>query len=152
MMVNEEDFTEFIKKMRCSISSDSNKIVGDEIPSIMIHIIYSGKKSIQIPWDDDFGRVLWDGRFVLVSNSDSGKNDSSELRFKTSNTYPPTKTVELNKGSYITSVLDFTQLPASYVKDDMIQGKKFDLELFVKSKDEGKPLKSVSDKLAFIKE
>ena len=145
LIENEINYAEFFGNIECNISSDSKSVGVDKFPTIKVHIKYIGDNPIRISWDNDFGHVLWNGKFVLVSKSDSGSYDTSDLKFKTSNTYPPRETVELNKGDELTSNLDFSKLPISYEKH-LIQ-KKFSLVLC--GKIDEKSLKTLSNELVF---
>ncbi len=148
MTLNETDYAEFFGNIECNISTDSKSVRVDKFPTIKVHIKYIGDNPIRISWDDDFGHVLWNGKFVLVSKSDSDTYDTSNLKFKTSNTYPPSKTVELKKGDELTSILDFSKLPISYEKQ-LIQEGKFGLVLCASNIAEKQPLKPISNELVF---
>ena len=149
MAQNEANYAEFFGNIECNISSDSKSIGVDHFPTIKIHIRYIGDNPIKICWDDDFGHLLWEGKFVLVSKSDIGRYDTSNLKFKPSNTYPPRETVELNKGDELISILDFSELPISYEKEQLIHGRKLSLVLCASNIDEKQSLKPISNELVF---
>ena len=149
MIPEETNYAEFFGNMKCDISSDSKSISVFDFPTIKVHIKYMGDNPIKIFWDDDFGYILWDGKFVIVSKSESGSSDTSNMKFKTSNTYPPRKTVELRKGDELTSILDFSKLPVSYEKSQLIHEKKFSLILCASNIDEKQSLKPISNELVF---
>lgn len=83
-------------------------------PVFRVHLEYTGQESCQIVWDSNFGAVLWQGDFVLVSSAGEARESTGELKFRTSNTYAPQETVSLVQGDRLEAVLDFGQLPASY--------------------------------------
>ena len=37
------------------------------IPAIKVKLTYTGTKKITIPWDNNFGYILWDGNLVMQS-------------------------------------------------------------------------------------
>ncbi|MFX1449641.1 MAG: hypothetical protein ACFFCM_02290 [Promethearchaeota archaeon] len=149
-MINKDiDYEGFFKNIECSISSDSKSIGMDHFPNIKIHIRYLGNNSIKISWDNNFGHLLWEGKFVLVSESEIGRYDTSNLKFKTSNTYPPKEIIELNKGDELISVLDFSNLPVSYETSQLIHDKKFSLLLCASRIGEKQQLMPISNKLVF---
>ncbi|MHA1378980.1 MAG: hypothetical protein ACTSRG_11410 [Candidatus Helarchaeota archaeon] len=149
MSEKETNYEEFFENIECNILSDSNTIIADRIPIIEIQIKYIGNKSISISWDENFGRLLWEGKFVLISKWDDSSYDTSNLKFKTSNIYPPRKTVQLNKGIELISNLDFSKLPISYETKQLFHERNVCISLYVRKKDELKAIKQISNELIF---
>ncbi|MHA1386318.1 MAG: hypothetical protein ACTSR3_21400 [Candidatus Helarchaeota archaeon] len=149
MSYKELDFEKFIKNIECTISSDSKLISPGRLPIIKVLIKYKGNDPVKISWDDDFGRLLWEGKFVLFSNSDTGSYNTSNLKFKTSNVYPPRKIIELNKDDELISILNFSELPISYESEQFMKKNKFSLVLCSSKAEEKKVLKPISNELVF---
>ena len=149
MNKKEINYSDFFGNIECNISSDSKIVSNDHLPTIKVNIKYLGKNPVKLSWDNNFGHLLWEGKFVLVSESEIGSYDTSNLKFKTSNIYPPKETVELNIGDELLSVLDFSNLPASYETSQLIHEKKFSLVLCISKIGEKQLLKPISNKLVF---
>ncbi|HCL55523.1 MAG TPA: hypothetical protein DHW82_00730 [Spirochaetia bacterium] len=131
------DWEYFSKNMTCKISSDINYVSKQRYPVFEIQIKYTGNKNISIPWDENFGYVLWDGYFILTSSLGKSKNSSKELKMITSNTYSARKIIPLKKGSVLKTTLDFTKLPASYAVNLFLNGGDvIKFILFIQIKDE----------------
>ena len=106
------DWCIIMKNIECIISSDINEEA--QYPVLNISLTYSGEKPCEIKWDENFGTVLWQGKFVLTASTAEKSENTSQMKYRTSNTYPPNKTVILHKMETINSNLDFTELPATY--------------------------------------
>lgn len=152
MTQKETSYEEFFGNIECSLSSDTKLIRGDQFPTIKVHIKYKGNKPIKISWDNNFGHVLWEGNFVLVTKSDTNSYDTSDLKFVTSNVYPPREVIEIKKGDNIVSILDFSKLPIFLEASQLILGKKFSLVLCARNEDKTQPLKPISNELVFNKD
>jgi len=112
------EWNEFVENIECNISSNINyaDLKAEKFPVFKITLNYKGDSPYKLKWDNNFGRVLWEGKFVLKSAIYKLEESTSELKYQTSNTYEVEKEVVLKKGSSITSTLDFTELPVFYAK------------------------------------
>ncbi|CAA6801632.1 MAG: Unknown protein [uncultured Sulfurovum sp.] len=99
------------------------------VPVIGIKLKYNSSIPLDINWDENFGHVLWDGVFILVN--ETNKSDTSLLYIKTSNTYQARRSVNVNKGEKLSSILDFSKLPISLINKDLIS-KDANLRLYYK--------------------
>lgn len=127
----DKDWNDFAGNIECILSSNSDKIIAGKLPVISLQIKYNGKKPFEIAWDDNFGRVLWNGEFVLKASINSTEKTSSEMKYQTSNTYEPSQNITLNRGDSIMSKLDFTSLPGSFIKDFFMLKGKLTLQLYI---------------------
>ena len=114
-----KDWEKFSENIKCVITADQNTVSpeSDNYPLLNIHLSYAGDKKFTLMWDMNFGNVLWHGKFVMKSIIYSKSEDTSQLKFRTSNTYEPTIAIELKKGDSLTSIMDFTKLPGSYANN-----------------------------------
>ena len=149
MVQNDVQYKLFFENIKCNISSDSNIIIIDEFPIIEVQIKYIGVHKIFINWDDNFGYLLWEGKFVLVSKWNDGSYNTLELKFKTSNTYPPREKLELNEGDELKSILDFSKLPMSYEAKQIFPEGEIILVLCTNILDEKQELKPICNELMF---
>jgi len=109
----------FLRNITCRLSSSSSKADPDtkNYPRFTIIIKYTGSKTVSIPWDDNFARLLWEGKFRLVAVIGTKKESTAEMKYRTSNTYSPGRTVTLAPGEETRSTLDFSLLPGRYAKN-----------------------------------
>ncbi|MCP4131868.1 MAG: hypothetical protein GY754_12885 [bacterium] len=124
----------------CEISSDIKyaKPGSDKYPKIKVVLTYKGPKSLTINWDKNFGRVLWEGNVMLISDAGGSVETTGEMKFRTSNTYEPGSRVQLKRGQKLTSVLDFTKLPATYATGLFSSKGKVKFRLYIITADEMK--------------
>lgn len=106
------------RPLRCTMAADAPfaDLAAGKYPRIAVDLRWAGPGGLRVKWDADFGRVLWDRQLVLVAEDGGGRRTSEELRFKTSSTYPARRTVDLAHGTNLAATLDFTALPASYLR------------------------------------
>ncbi|MFC1669457.1 hypothetical protein ACFL20_03640 [Spirochaetota bacterium] len=131
---NNAKWDRFTKNIKCSISSKIHRIDASlhRLPMFQISLKYTGRENFRIKWDENFGRLLWQGRFLLISKTKNTKETTVEMKYRTSNTYPPRKTMILRRGDVITSMLDFTSLPASYSRNLFRNSGKVAFRLWIK--------------------
>ena len=97
-----------------TIEKNTLKVNAEKYPLIQIKLTNNKNTGIKLKWDKNFGNLLWESQFLLIIEQNESKTDSSELRFRTSNTYSAEKEIELKNKESIKSTLDFNSLPASY--------------------------------------
>ena len=132
---NESKWVRFSKNISCVINSKS-KVVNISLkkyPVLEILLKYRGENQFTLKWDSNFGSVLWEGKFILKSKVNQNEETTSELKFRTSNTYEPEKNILLKKGDVLTSVLKFTELPGSYATNLFNNRGKIKLRLYIKN-------------------
>lgn len=132
------DWRYFAANIECHLNSNIDRIKSEKFPVITVKITYTGEKPIVIKWDNNFGRVLWNGDIVLKSKFNLIEKSSSELKFQTSNIYETQKSLTIKTGDTITSTLDFSVLPGSYLKDIFPSSGAVQLQLYVKDIDKNK--------------
>ena len=135
---NKNDWNSFASNINCQLNSNIDSVKPNNFPVLTVKITYTGENPIQIKWDNNFGRVLWDGDFVLKSKFNTIEKYSSDLKFQTSNSYETQKNLTIKFGETITSILDFSSLPGSYLKDLFSSSGILQLQLYLKVNDENK--------------
>ena len=135
---SESDWHYFATNIDCHLNSNTDRIKSEKFPVITVKITYTGKNPFVIKWDNNFGRVLWNGDIILKSKFNTIEKSSSELKFQTSDTYETQKSLTIKTGDTITSTLDFSSLPGSYLKDLFHSSGTVQLQLYVKDIDKNK--------------
>jgi hypothetical protein len=113
-------WSDMASDLQCVLSTDNNwlsldMISNKEYPVIEFSMTWNGSEAVSFQWDKDLGRILWDNNIYLESNNGDSVITSTDLKFKTSNTYPAGDRVTLEKGESVTASMDFTELPGSYL-------------------------------------
>lgn len=131
-----EDWKYIAGHITCVISTNMDVInpTKDRYPIITVELTYTGKKKLLLKWDENFGNLLWDGDFILISEINNHKVDTTSLKFQTSNVYYPETDITLKNKMVLKSTVDFTTLPASYAVNllNSPEGDTVNLGLYVK--------------------
>lgn len=139
----------FLKNITCQLSSSSSRTDPDtnSYPRFSIIVKYTGSETATIPWDDNFARLLWEGKFRLVAAIGTKKESTAEMKYRTSNTYSPGRTVTLNPEEEVRSTLDFSQLPGKYAKNLFTNRGKVSFRLYGVFRSNETPPREISNTL-----
>ena len=123
-------WSKLVNKIKCKIApTDKRKSLVKPVV-LNVQCTYHGEKTVEVSWDENFGRMLWYGQFLL-------KVDGVETRTKlglTSNVYPARRIRKLSKGSASSSSLRFAVYPTKIISNIIPDFGKVELQLFVRQR------------------
>jgi|GEM_PF-1905748 len=111
-----EAWKNFVSNIKCTIQVDKKSIEKAAYPDIIIKLQYFGSSKYVLQWDKNFARVLWIGKFILISKKGYRTRSSTRMKYLTSNVYHPRQRITMHKGKIITSVFNVYKLPGRYAQ------------------------------------
>ncbi len=85
-------------------------------PKISVTLQYHGHSPYTLHWDKNFSRVLWQGKFILISTSGNKQANTKRLKYITSSTYDTQISYSMSHGKKIHSTYNYHVLPGRFTR------------------------------------